>query len=209
MRGWKDSLPVLLDGAQALILNDLQTVNPALAEEWHPYKNAPLSPADVTIGSHRKVWWLGSCGHEWEAVVKSRHAGRGCPYCAGRLLLKGFNDLATTNPEVLQEWDYENNDINPNELQAGSHKKVWWKCKTGHSWQASPNHRISKGRGCPFCSHNPAVLKGENDLETVHPELLSEWDYDKNTDILPDNYYLLAPHRYLDPFSNIREGGIN
>ena len=56
MRGWKDSLPVLLDGAQALILNDLQTVNPALAEEWHPYKNAPLSPADVTIGSHRKVW---------------------------------------------------------------------------------------------------------------------------------------------------------
>ena len=164
-----------------IAMNNLQTVNPTLAKEWHPYKNAPLTPADVTIGSHRKIWWLGSCGHEWEAEVKSRHAGRGCPYCAGRLLLNGFNDLATTNPEVLQEWDYENNEINPNEIQAGSHKKVWWKCKKGHSWQASPNHRISKGRGCPYCSHNPAVLKGENDLETVHPELLSEWDYDKNT----------------------------
>ena len=161
-------------------MNDLKTINPALADEWHPYKNASLTPADVTVGSHRKVWWLGSCGHEWEAEVKSRHAGRGCPYCAGRLLLKGFNDLATTNPEALQEWNYENNEINPSELQAGSHKKVWWKCKNGHRWQASPNHRISKGRGCPYCSHNPAVLRGENDLETVHPELLSEWDYNKN-----------------------------
>ena len=163
-------------------MNDLQTVNPALAKEWHPYKNDHLTPANVTAGSHRKVWWVGSCGHEWKAEVKSRHAGRGCPYCAGRLLLKGFNDLETTNPKILKEWDYEkNNELEPCELQAGSHKKVWWKCKEGHSWQASPNHRISKGRGCPYCSHNPAVLKGENDLETVHPELLLEWDYEKNT----------------------------
>ena len=58
--------------------------------------------------------------------MKSRCAGRGCLYCAGRLLLKGFNDLRTTNPSILQEWDNEKDtNINPEDLQAGSHKKVW------------------------------------------------------------------------------------
>ena len=65
-------------------MNNLQTVNPALAKEWHPYKNAPLTPADVTTGSHRKVWWLGSCGHEWEATPNSLYRGHGCPKCQRR-----------------------------------------------------------------------------------------------------------------------------
>ena len=166
------------------ILNNVVINNVSLMKEWDFEKNDLLGfdPGKIGTGSHYKVWWLGECGHEWQAVVKSRCAGRGCPYCAGRLLLKGFNDLSTTNPSIIQEWDYEKNtDINPEDLQAGSHKKVWWKCNIGHSWQASPNNRISKGRGCPYCSHNPRVLKGVNDFETVHPELLSEWDYDKNT----------------------------
>jgi len=165
--------------------NSLLEIKPELAKEWHPTKNGKLTPDEVTAGSHKKVWWLGSCGHEWEAIVKSRYAGRGCPYCSSRLLLKGFNDLTTRYPEYLTEWDYDRNtEIDPSEILPGSHKEVWWKCREGHSWQASPNHRISKGRGCPYCAHNPRVLPGENDLETVFPELLKEWDYEKNS-ILP------------------------
>lgn len=165
--------------------NSLLETKPELAKEWHPTKNEKLTPDEVTIGSHKKVWWLGSCGHEWQAEIKSRCNGRGCPYCAGRLLLKGFNDIKTTHPELLKEWDNEkNNDLVPEDLQMGSHTKVWWRCSKGHSWQASPNERISKGRRCPYCAHNPRVLPGENDLATVRPDLLQEWDYEKNT-ILP------------------------
>ena len=64
--------------------NDLATVNPDLAAEWHPTKNNCLLPTQVTAGSNRKVWWKGTCGHEWEAAIYSRAAGKGCPYCHGK-----------------------------------------------------------------------------------------------------------------------------
>ena len=38
--------------------NDLQTINPRLASQWHPTKNGNLKPEQVTFGSRRKVWWL-------------------------------------------------------------------------------------------------------------------------------------------------------
>ena len=38
--------------------NDLATVNPVLAKEWHPTKNENLNPEDITSGSSKEVWWL-------------------------------------------------------------------------------------------------------------------------------------------------------
>ena len=61
--------------------NDLQTVNPTLAKEWHFEKNNGLTPADVTPNSHRKVWWKCSKGHEWQAIIANRNKGIGCPVC--------------------------------------------------------------------------------------------------------------------------------
>ena len=49
--------------------NDLATVNPNLAAEWHPSKNGSLLPSQTTAGSNKKVWWLGKCGHEWEREI--------------------------------------------------------------------------------------------------------------------------------------------
>ncbi len=46
------------------ILDTLQSKNPTLATQWHPDKNQPLSPADVSYGSGKKVWWLCSNKHE-------------------------------------------------------------------------------------------------------------------------------------------------
>jgi len=37
--------------------NCLETVNPALARQWHPVKNGSLTPKDVTPMSGKKVWW--------------------------------------------------------------------------------------------------------------------------------------------------------
>lgn len=56
--------------------NDLATVRPDLAAEWHPTKNNLRRPSEVTISNGKKAWWLAGCGHEWEAVVSSR-TGRG------------------------------------------------------------------------------------------------------------------------------------
>ena len=57
---------------------DLASRFPEVAFQWHPTKNAPLTPDQLLPGSHRLVWWLCKKGHEWQAVVKSRTAGSGC-----------------------------------------------------------------------------------------------------------------------------------
>lgn len=78
---------------------DLLTVNPELAAEWHPTKNGDLLPSQVLPHINDKVWWLGKCDHEWDDTINSRSAGQGCPYCANKKVLVGFNDLQTKNPE--------------------------------------------------------------------------------------------------------------
>ena len=60
-------------------INDLSTLKPKLADEWSD-KNLPLTPNAVGIGSHKKVWWHGKCGHEWDAPIRNRVNGAGCPY---------------------------------------------------------------------------------------------------------------------------------
>lgn len=93
-------------------------------------------------------------GHEWQAVISSRNAGYGCPYCAGQKALSGINDLSTTNPKLASEWHpTKNGSLHPSEVMSGSNKKVWWICEKGHEWQAVINSR-NAGRGCPICYKN-------------------------------------------------------
>lgn len=133
-------------------VNDLATINPKLAKEWNYRKNSK-SPVDFLPNSGKKVWWICSKGHEWEAVIDSRARGNNCPYCAGQIVISGENDLKTLYPRIAKEWDYElNYPLLPTQIMAGSGKKVWWKCKHGHSWQVSPNNRTSQYSNCPICS---------------------------------------------------------
>ena len=61
--------------------NDLETLNPQLAEEWNYSKNIKL-PSEVGIGSAKKVWWICSqCNYEWEMAINYRIKGGKCPNC--------------------------------------------------------------------------------------------------------------------------------
>ena len=42
----------------------LAETHPLLIQEWSD-KNLPLTPAQITYGSNKRVWWKGACGHEW------------------------------------------------------------------------------------------------------------------------------------------------
>jgi hypothetical protein len=154
-------------GRQVLVgHNDLATTHHELASQADGW-----DPTTLSAGSDAKVGWICEFGHSWQAVVSSRSGNaRGCPVCAGVAVLKGFNDLATTHPELAAQadgWD-------PTTLIAGSHKKVGWKCKHGHNWNAAVGNRAI-GLGCPVCA-GKAVLKGFNDLATTHPELAAQAD---------------------------------
>ncbi len=133
--------------------NSLATVYPDLAKEWHPTKNGVLTPEMISKSSGKKIWWLKSCGHEWYGPVSYRIKNPGCPYCTGKKVLTGFNDLAAKRPDVASEWNYEkNNGLLPSEVSYSSNKIVWWKCSKGHEWRTSINNRTSKNSKCSICT---------------------------------------------------------
>lgn len=161
--------------------------NAQLMSEWDWEKNIKLNiyPESITCGSHQEVWWKCSKGHSWKAIVSNRaRLNRNCPYCAGQKPIVGENDLCTTHPEIIKQWNYKKNgNIKPENYMGGSHKKVWWMCEKGHEWCAEIKSRTS-GVGCPYCA-DKKVLYGFNDLETKFPEIAKEWHPTKNGDLLP------------------------
>ena len=93
------------------------------------------------------------------------------------------NSLQSTNPLLASEWDSDKNSLTPTQVSPNTHKKAWWKCSKGHSWQALISSR-NNGRGCPYCSGKKAGYG--NDLESNFPALMKEWDFQKNK-INPSN----------------------
>ncbi len=159
--------------------------NPTLMAEWNWEKNNDLGldPKMLTCGSGKKVWWKCSKGHEWQATIANRKNGNGCPYCSNQRVLIGYNDLTTINPTLAKEWNYEKNgDLKPYDVVPNSNKKVWWKCSKGHEWQTAIVNR--QKTNCPYCS-GKRVIEGENDFKTIHPELMEEWDFEKNINVNP------------------------
>ena len=143
-------------------INDMATLRPDLAIEClaDPTKYAPQSNKTVS-------WNCAKAGHEWEAKISNRANGRGCPICAGKKVVPGVNDLATTHPEVAQTALFD-----PTTITFGHDKPMPWRCDEGHEWRA-PAYNRAKGTGCPYCT-NKVLLPGFNDLATTHPEIARE-----------------------------------
>jgi hypothetical protein len=95
--------------------------------------------------------------------------------------MKVFRKL---NPELIEEWNFvRNGELNPHDFSSGSHKKVWWKCKKGHEWEAVIHSR-SYGKKCPYCSGQK--VNHENSLAALIPALAGEWSNERNDCITPD-----------------------
>jgi Zn finger protein HypA/HybF involved in hydrogenase expression len=145
-----NSCPVCSNRVVQPGVNDLATLFPELITQWSD-KN-PLSPSEVIPGSPKKAYWECDKGHAYSQAVNSHvFRGQGCPYCSNTRVLPGFNDLATTHAELIEEWDWGKNTISPSSITAGTNRKLWWKCASGHSWAATGNKRVNE-RGCPSCS---------------------------------------------------------
>lgn len=131
--------------------NDLASLHPQLALEWSQ-KNGPLLPEDVNERSTKNVWWkCSTCGHEYRAVIKSKVHGLKCPVCTRNAVLPGYSDLATTDPELAQEWNAAKNTRKPTEISRLSQYPVWWKGICGHEWKDKVFHRAVEGAGCIYC----------------------------------------------------------
>lgn len=169
-------------------VNDLAYLCPEIAAQWHPVKNGKARPDQFTVGSPKKAWWQCEKGHEWQAAISSRASRkRGCPYCAGKKIVSGENDLASNFPNIARDWDEKRNSpLRPDEVASYSNKKVWWQCEKGHSYSSTVISRTGKGTACPYCS-GYKVLTGFNDLSTVYPKIAAQWHPTMNGTLTPDS----------------------
>ena len=167
--------------------NDLATKYPDLAKEWLYEKNGSLTPDQVLPGSHRLVWWRCDKGHEWQAQIKSRVNGTGCPICDNKQVQAGDNDLQSLYPTLAKEWHpTKNGELAPADVVPGTRRKVWWRCEKGHDYQAVISSRTMRGGGCPYCA-NKKVLVGYNDLATLYPAVAKEWHPTLNGPLTPQD----------------------
>ena len=164
---------------------NFETLYPKLALEWHKTKNSPQKPSDFPPKSNYKFWWACPLGHEYQATIASRADGRNCPFCSGKKV-DSSNSLKAYSKLISDEWDIDKNKpLTPDNITPASSKKVWWKCKKGHSWQAFVYQRKS-GSGCPVCSGRTATE--ETSIKSTHPELCTEWHPTKNKDLIPEKF---------------------
>lgn len=134
---------------------DLESKFPDVAVEWDFKKNHPLLPSDVFPSSGKKVHWICGLGHSFTGSPNQRVRPDGitrCTYCAGKKVLKGFNDLASVRPDLEAEWDIGKNSQSPDKVFYGSTNKAHWVCSEGHRWEAIIYSRSKGGNGCSSCS---------------------------------------------------------
>ena len=140
---------------------------PDLIKEWDCQKNGNISPDMVTWGSKKKIWWTCSENHSWITTPHSRSIGRGCPECSKSIgvensrktRLSKSGSLAEKFPILVNEWDFELNDIQPTDVSPFSGKRVHWVCKLNHKWAATIYNRTGNGSGCPECKPQTSKIE--------------------------------------------------
>lgn len=93
-------------------------------------------------------------GHTFESNVSNAfQSGKfGCPICSGRRVLKGFNDLWTTHPELASMLKNKDDGYRYN---AGSNVKLLWICPDcGNERLISPNKMTTQKHYCTVCNND-------------------------------------------------------
>jgi hypothetical protein len=156
-------------GKRATSYTSLKNKYPDLIEEWDWDKNK-ISPDEILPGTNKKYYWKCKLEHSWIMTPNSRvYQNQGCPECRKVTISRDHNSTRKTislvekNPELLDEWDWKFNKVDPYNLPYGSGQKFGWTCKNEHFWLASAKSRTGSSlTGCPFCKR--PLSKGETKI---------------------------------------------
>lgn len=194
--------------------NSIAILFPDLASYFDLEKNYPLTTEEVAPNSNKKVWWKCENGHEFQRVVRDTTPELICPICTDKKVHKDYN-LAVLHAALAEEFDrIKNGEVKADQLSPRTPRKVWWKCKKGHSYKASVAKRVTRNDGCPYCSGQR--LTYEFSLEAKFPDIAMEWDYEKNFKKTPSDvhagsnakfWWLCNKHESYLATPNSRTGG--
>ena len=176
--------------------NSLVTQAPDVAATWDNEANASSPDEFTTQSNHRAHWLCPVCKHKWCATIQARVGGStGCPQCYNKrrsLKRVAHPTFTACKHPLLGDWDYEANakdSLLPEKVSLRSNKLVHWvcqKCPRGclHKYQATPCNRTANKSGCPCCSGLKACKC--NSLQSLFPDIASEWDHERNEKIPAD-----------------------
>jgi len=158
--------------------------HPDLYAEVYQSKNMVIDFSAIYENSGRKIWWQckKKSKHIWQQSITNRvKKNYGCPYCAGRKTLPE-DSFAALHPKLASEVHTDkNHGFDPYKCRPGSSKVIWWKCKYGHEWKQSIQHRVNRKSICKACK------RIERSLARKCPEIAAEWHPVKNADLKPEN----------------------
>ena len=151
-----------------------------LVSEWD--KDNTLTPKDITPGSDKKINWKCKKGHMWKTELSSRTRDESnCPCCSNYKVCDDNNlQYLSDNEEdlgkrerykrLVSEWDTDNT-LTPSDVLPGTGQFINWKCKKGHTWEASLVSRtgLNLKTNCPICNES----KGEEEIFKILQNYIS------------------------------------
>ena len=151
-----------------------------VAEEWDYSLNAPLKPEMFLPMSDKIVGWIcEKCGGKWNAPIKSRSKGYGCSRCAKRHQYTTEEWISKAIEVHGQKFDYSKVDY------INSKTKIKIKCIICKmEFEQAPSEHL-QGKGCIYCSGQ--ALHPLKTLAKLNPKIASEWNYEKNGTMTPND----------------------
>lgn len=147
--------------------------------------NNALSPDEIGFLSKTPVKWVCAYGHEKIESPNARTRRGYCSVC-GKLRHGSF---AQNYPDMLKSWSNDNT-VDPYLIPPTYSKPVLWTCDHGHCWSRSIKTQV-KLRTCPYCSTD------ERRFFSLHPEMLEQWDCDRNGNTNPYDVFAYSHQVYF------------
>ena len=160
---------------------------PDLIHQWDITRNGKINPFDISKNSSKIIDWI--CPESygtWKASIKNRASSTlSSPFMINKKVKKGYNDLITLRPDLAEQWDYESNEILPDEVTPGSSKKVSWVCPITHERfiDSIKNRNRAKSNDSPYVLRKK-LLTGYNDIASLYPQCIKHWSI--NNIVTPD-----------------------
>lgn len=161
----------ICSGRSVIPKDSLQVAFPKLTEMFFNAGNTD-DALKINPGSPKKYEWKCKEGHIFKASPRQVTLSKleiYCPQC---------NSFGFNCHELMAEWDFAKNSIDPYSIGIQSNKRAWWKCSEGHEWDAIIYSRTSLKTGCPYCAGKRVT--DQNSFATKNPEKARFWDTDRN-----------------------------
>lgn len=172
-------------------INSVTAKRKDIVDQWS-CKNDFL-PEEVYYNTTSPVLWeCPTCSGTYAFPVSDKREGNvSCPYCNGRRVLSGFNEIPSW---LIKEYSLKN-EVPISEYPVNSVHKVLWTCPTCHGdYLYRICDREIGDDSCPYCRHKK-ILSGFNSFADTDPDLAKEWSSD-NPD-LPSEYMKSSWYRAL------------